>query len=103
MLLVEILGAAFPAGSLSEPIPPAGLVSGALIEMRIDKGFGQSNPMAPALFPVLRQPGQHQLHEAADQIGTPAGGQKQQAGIILQKRQERAPLFFVPADEAVTL
>src|SRR5438445_6288401 len=101
MLLVEILGAAFPARGLSQPIPPAGPVRGALIQMRIDKGFGQRHRMAPALFPVLRQPSQHQLHKAADQIGTLAGRQNQQAGVIDQKPQARAPLFLGPADEAV--
>ena len=53
MLLVEILGAALPAGSLSESVPSAGLVGGALIEVRIDKCFRQRHWVAPTLFPVL--------------------------------------------------
>ena len=101
MLLVEILSAALPAGGLSEPVPAAGLVSGALVEVRIDKGFGQRHWMAPVLLPILRQPGQHQLHKTADQVRTLADRQNQQAGVIDHQGQALAPLLLRPADKAI--
>src|SRR5437867_3765351 len=57
--------------------------------------------MTPTLLPVLRESRQHQLHKPADQIGTLAGRQHQQPGIIDHQRQARAPLLLLPADEAV--
>ena len=101
MLLVEVLRAALPAGRLSQSAPAAGLVSGALIDVRIDKRFGQRHRMPPTLFPVLREARQHQLHKPADQIGAPAQRQNQQPRIIDHQRQARAPLLLNPADEAV--
>src|SRR2546425_8669847 len=101
MLLVEILGTALPAGGLSEPMPSTGLVSGALIKMRIDKRFGQRHGMAPVLLPVSRKPPQHQLHETTDEIGALASGQNQQARVVGQQRQARASLLVSPADKLV--
>ncbi len=101
VFLVEILGAALPAGGRSQPRPAAGLITGALIEVRIDKRFGQRQRMVPALDPVGREPREHELHKPADEIGTVAGGQHQQAGVVDQQRQARAPLLVSPADEAV--
>ncbi len=57
--------------------------------------------MAPALYPVGREPREHELHKPADEIGTVALGQHQQARVVDQQRQARAPLLVGPADEAV--
>src|SRR3989442_6443504 len=99
MRLVESLGTALRAGGWSEPMPSTGLVSGALIKMRIDKRFGQRHGMAPVLLPVSRKPPQHQLHETTDEIGALASGQNQQARVVGQQRQARAALRVSPAGQ----
>src|SRR6266581_964479 len=97
MLLVEILGAAFPAGSLSEPIPSAGLVSGALIEMRIDKGFGQRDPMAPAVFPVLRRRASISFMKRLIRLGHRQGGRTSRRELLTRSgRRVRRCSSFQP-------
>ena len=57
--------------------------------------------MAPTLVPVLGEPGEHQLHETADEIGTLAGRQHQQPRVVDHQRQTPAPLLLGPADKLV--
>jgi hypothetical protein len=65
--------------------------------MRTDKRFGQRQRMAPILFPVRREARAHEFHKTADEIGTLAGGQHQQPGVVDQERQARAPLLIRPS------
>jgi hypothetical protein len=72
VFLVEIVGIALPTGGFAQVGPAADLVGGALVEARIDEALDQSDGMAPALLPVLRESFQHEFHEAADQVGVMA-------------------------------
>ena len=91
-----------PARRVAQLTPAADLVSGALVELRIDKALRQGQGMAPALLPIIGKAREHELHEPADEIGIMALGQNQQAGVVGQERQPPAPLLLRPADEGVT-
>src|ERR1035438_10070326 len=82
--------------------PAADLVSGAPVELWINKTLRQGQGMAPALLPIRREAREHELHEPADEIGIMAPGQNQQAGVVRQERQSPAPLLLRPADEDLT-
>ena len=103
VLLVEIIGIAFPSRRFSKVRPATDLVSGALVISRIDEGFDHRDGMAPSLLPVLGEPPEHELHEAADEVGPTTIGQDQQTGIIGQESAAAAALFATPADELVSI
>src|SRR5262249_54536286 len=96
-----LLRVAFTAGGVPQAVPAAGLVSSALVEVRIDNRFGQRHWMTPVLLPILGEPPEHQLHKTADQIGALTGRKHHQARVIDHQRQARAPLLLRPADEVV--
>ena len=101
VLHIKILRAAFPAGRVSQPLPAAGLVSGALIEMRVHEGFDQRQRMPPVCLPIFGEPREHEFHEAADEVGALSAGENQEAGVVDQQRQARAALLRGPADEGI--
>lgn len=59
--------------------------------------------MSPALLPVGGEPLEHELHEAADEVGARALRQDQQAGIVGDQRPAAAALLGGPPDELVAV
>lgn len=59
---IKILRAAFPTRRGDEPPPVSGLVSRALIEMRVHEGFRQSQRMPPVVLPIPGKPREYEFH-----------------------------------------
>lgn len=101
VLLIEVLGAAFPTSTVAQFAPAADLVGGAAVELRVHETLDQRQRMTPARLPVGGEACEHEFHETADEIGVMAVRQHQQAGVVGQQGQARAPLFVGPTDEGV--
>src|SRR5207247_1646507 len=59
--------------------------------------------MAPALFPILGKPLEHELHQAADEIGVMTARQHQKTGVVRQQATTAVTLFGSPANESISI
>jgi len=100
---VEVIGVALPTRGASQMAPAADLVGRTLIELGIDEALNQSDGMFPPLLPVGGEPLEHELHEAADEVGVMALRQNEQSRVVGNEGAAAAALLVGPADERIAV
>ena len=69
--------------------PAADLVGRAAKELRVHETFGEHDRVLPGGLPVLREPGQTQLHRAVGQVGQMTLGQDEEAVLLTSNARRR--------------